>query len=361
MMKEEVERSFPNDARRWIYQGRTFEDFVQKVRIPNKHGTSEHTLLEAIVTKLRERIVFVFPELHNYAFHRPLVENWNVVEQVLRHDLPSRLFADLQYSLLHGHYPRHVPKAPNGQNETPTYTYHDLGKDEIRLLVIYPAKDTMKKLHCRLCHEKLRADVIYEALSYVWGDPLILRGIKMNDADIMVTENLEKALRALRDSTKPRVLWVDAVCINQQNFEEKSIQIQMMANIYSLARQVVVWVGTASDSSAVALSLLSSMISSFRKDALEHSNSIPRPHEIHSQTGVHAPHIATQRHNMNEEWTPFFRNRSNQRFLEALRTFFRRPWWLRIWIFQELVLANRQFWFAVGKSCHGTIFIAQLV
>ncbi|KAH7086972.1 heterokaryon incompatibility protein-domain-containing protein [Paraphoma chrysanthemicola] len=338
-MNEEVEEFFPKYARSAIYQARTFEDFIRKVKIADNQGASDRTLLEAIVDELRKRIVLWFPELHNYGFHRPLVRNWEAVEQVLRYELPPELFADLQYSLLHGFYPRNVPKAPNGQDKSPPYTYHGLGKDEIRLLVLHPAKDTTKTILCTLCHEKLTPNV-YEALSYVWGDPMTLRRIKVNHTDMLVTENLEEALRALRDVTEPRVLWVDALCINQQNSKEKSIQIQMMAKIYSLARQVVVWVGTASDSSAVALSLLSDLGSSLREDALDHNNPDPRPRDMSSQTAGHAPHIAARRQDICDKWSSFFRDRSNQRFLEALRIFFQRPWWRRIWIFQELVLAK---------------------
>jgi hypothetical protein len=60
----------------------------------------------------------------------------------------------------------------------------------------------------------------FEALSYVWGDPLITRQIKLNSQPFRVTENLEAALRRLRHDDRARIMWIDAICINQRNPRE---------------------------------------------------------------------------------------------------------------------------------------------
>jgi len=86
----------------------------------------------------------------------------------------------------------------------------------------------------------------YEALSYVWGpfnspdDPDL---IQLNDCGFEVTTNLWRALYALRHETKDRVLWIDAICINQGDLEERSSQVQLMRDVYRKARSVVVWLG----------------------------------------------------------------------------------------------------------------------
>jgi len=92
---------------------------------------------------------------------------------------------------------------------------------------------------------------LYEALSYVWGSELSLKPIYVgsdndNDNDsrcFPVTANLYAALLRLRDRFLPRILWVDAVCINQQDNDEKGFQVQRMAKIYASASRVVVWLG----------------------------------------------------------------------------------------------------------------------
>lgn len=88
----------------------------------------------------------------------------------------------------------------------------------------------------------------YEALSYVWGDTNSPRTVSVVDSGhslglISVTTNLYAALLRLRDRWLDRVLWIDAVCINQEDEREKEWQIRRMAQIYSRASRVVVWLG----------------------------------------------------------------------------------------------------------------------
>lgn len=84
----------------------------------------------------------------------------------------------------------------------------------------------------------------YEALSYEWGDAkntslsIILGGV-----DFPVRENLWYALRHLRLEDETRILWIDAMCINQTNKKERNHQVQQMGRIYSRAHNVVAWVG----------------------------------------------------------------------------------------------------------------------
>jgi hypothetical protein len=71
--------------------------------------------------------------------------------------------------------------------------------------------------------------------------------------DLHVTENLYSALLRLQDDFCPRVLWIDAICINQSNEKEKEQQIPLMAEIYAKARSVIVWLGEAADDSELAM------------------------------------------------------------------------------------------------------------
>ena len=96
----------------------------------------------------------------------------------------------------------------------------------------------------------------YEALSYVWGDRESPKTISIDGCVQEVTENLEAALQQLRLSDAPRRLWVDALCINQEDSKEKSHQIQKMRHIYRRASGVLVWLGNEADRSDEAMLLL---------------------------------------------------------------------------------------------------------
>lgn len=85
----------------------------------------------------------------------------------------------------------------------------------------------------------------YSALSYVWGDPKHVCDIAINGKMAKITKSLANALRSIRKNTKIRVIWADAICINQQDFDEKSWQVQEMAAIYKRADRVISWLGPA--------------------------------------------------------------------------------------------------------------------
>ncbi|XXH02656.1 hypothetical protein Hte_009038 [Hypoxylon texense] len=84
-------------------------------------------------------------------------------------------------------------------------------------------------------------EVPYEALSYTWGAPVFSHPVQINGIEFFITENLDSALRHLRLTDAVRYLWVDALCINQFDNKEKSIQVGRMFSIYQKARRVVAW------------------------------------------------------------------------------------------------------------------------
>ena len=81
----------------------------------------------------------------------------------------------------------------------------------------------------------------YEALSYVWGDGSEKTPIQINGSTLEVGTNLRLALFNLREPNKPRTLWIDAICINQDDISERNQQVTIMGDIYSRARRTVVW------------------------------------------------------------------------------------------------------------------------
>jgi hypothetical protein len=127
----------------------------------------------------------------------------------------------------------------------------------IRLLRLLPDPDENSLIRCSLftydVQEGSEKAHLYEALSYVWGDPNIVMKIQVSGYPVNVTENLHAALRRLRDHYFERVIWVDAICIDQRNPEEVKSQILFMARIYSQASRVLVWLGKAADDSDAVL------------------------------------------------------------------------------------------------------------
>jgi hypothetical protein len=117
------------------------------------------------------------------------------------------------------------------------YSYSPLRSEHnsIRLLRLLPSEDDAAPIQCELFEYTLhdsRSHHLYEALSYVWGDLADKRPILMHGHIFSVTVNLQAALLRLRNHAMQRVLWIDAICINQDDQEEKAYQIQAMANIY---------------------------------------------------------------------------------------------------------------------------------
>jgi hypothetical protein len=147
------------------------------------------------------------------------------------------------------------------------FEYQDLDrtKDEIRVLQIQPASDLSSELDCRLVHISLHNAPQYEALSYTWGANNFSERIRLNGCPFPVTENLKAALAAFRDTTETRLLWVDAVCINQRNIVERSNEVLRILSVYQNAAHVRIWLGDASDNSGLAFDHLENLAKDWAK------------------------------------------------------------------------------------------------
>lgn len=175
---------------------------------------------------------------------------------------------------------------------------------EIRLLSIQPGErhDVIK---CTLQVVPLGKDIAYEALSYTWDDAQMTVPIVLQGHEIQVTTNLHFALLELRRRLKPRVLWVDAVCIDQHNNFELGSQVRNMRKIYQYAYQVLVWLGPARDNSDLIMDKLGEL--SAVKDS-----------DIIQQTMYQLSEMEE-----NAAWGALFQ----------------RTWWTRTWVVQEFVVA----------------------
>lgn len=89
----------------------------------------------------------------------------------------------------------------------------------------------------------------YEAVSYVWGPPVMTSSIMCDGIEVRVTGTIYSLLRCLRHKEFPRRLWIDALCINQADIEERNVQVSRMKQIYSNASRVLIWLGDQQDDS----------------------------------------------------------------------------------------------------------------
>ncbi|PMD28865.1 heterokaryon incompatibility, partial [Hyaloscypha variabilis F] len=133
-----------------------------------------------------------------------------------------------------------------------------------------------------------------------WGGIKETAPITLNDTEVRVTTNLLAALQRLSQKPRGTYFWIDALCINQRSTEEKNYQVPLMRNIYQQAECVLMWLGKEADNSHLAMSMIETWAA-----VLENiKDSFNKP-----------------------SWT-------------AMRYFFERPYWRRIWIVQEVVLSR---------------------
>lgn len=115
--------------------------------------------------------------------------------------------------------------------------------DKIRILDILPSgSDGVDgPIRCDIHVEALADKPIYEAISYRWGDPDSTISITVADKSTLVTANLYAVLRRLRLANEVRSVWIDQLCIDQEDMEEKAMQVRLMREIYSNCSQCLIW------------------------------------------------------------------------------------------------------------------------
>lgn len=127
--------------------------------------------------------------------------------------------------------------------------YTPLSEKEVRLVRLRMVADHDSTIRVDLITAEWPPSLSYEALSYIWGEPANQPSILISTEDappwpFQVTQNLHAALYHLRREDCDSVLWIDALCIDQTNVEEKEQQVRKMDQIYQTASNVCVWLAT---------------------------------------------------------------------------------------------------------------------
>ncbi|PVH88832.1 HET-domain-containing protein [Cadophora sp. DSE1049] len=208
---------------------------------------------------------------------------------------------------------------------TELYEYAPLpGGNHIRLLYLEPGTKH-EAGRCQLQTVGLDDAPPFEALSYCWGSPELDYLISVSgEGALKITSNLVSALIRVRHETEVKVLWVDAVCIDQKNTDERTQQVQLMSEIYGRASQVLIYLGPATNDLPVAVPLI---IKVFNLALQETRNG-----DEEQLTERRYPSAKD-----NEEWgLPPLHSPE----WDSLIRFFGREWFGRVWIVQEVRVAS---------------------
>ncbi|KAK1244940.1 hypothetical protein MKX08_004569 [Trichoderma sp. CBMAI-0020] len=189
--------------------------------------------------------------------------------------------------------------------DSPEWLYRQLplGALEIRLLRLEPRGGPSAEIRASLIKYNLQERpteiTSFQALSYTWGNSSITNNIIINGVKLPVADNLYSFLLHRQETNQGIDLWVDAICINQDDLLEKNHQIPMMNMIYMRASELIIWLGPPSFDSELAIQSILEMGSGSPYDKL----------------------ITVE----NDVW-------------QAIQSLLERPWWKRIWIVQELTM-----------------------
>lgn len=137
------------------------------------------------------------------------------------------------------------------------YEYQTISPNDIRILILQPG-DEKDEICISISTEAIsqQSEHAYKAVSYVWGSTKLSRDIQCNGSTLKVTANVFELLQRLRHPDTPARLWIDAICINQQDLPERNHQVSLMKFIYSNASQVLIWTGEGDGNAASVFSTL---------------------------------------------------------------------------------------------------------
>ncbi|KAF9499148.1 HET-domain-containing protein, partial [Pleurotus eryngii] len=243
-----------------------------------------------------------------------------------------------------------------------------LESGEIRLLRLASKEQDAPGLRGELFVTPLFRPPDFTALSYTWGDPGVRSEILINgSAKLSITTSLQVALLASQREDAPVTLWIDQICINQDDAREKAIQVPLMSQIYSRASQTIAWLGPAADGSDLVIDFLDSigsegvevglqdLTNEDTKDILAHAAADPgwlhrSPSSLEPTSSMEA--LIRKLALRHGEYVLPLR-------LERL-AFFERPYFERGWVKQEVAIPSRLIFQCGRKTISADVFDAAM-
>ncbi|KAF7867484.1 uncharacterized protein EAF02_009675 [Botrytis sinoallii] len=220
--------------------------------------------------------------------------------------------------------------------ETQLYHTLEVSKKEVRLVTLLPG-DFSNDIFCTLTTVSLIDEPFYEALSYVWGNPMNKCDINLQGVSFPITTNLESALRHLRYYDLPRILWIDAICINQEDIPERNSQVKYMGTIYSKSSIVLAWLGEPKTNKCLTSSLTAGWMDKLvpEGDVIDEE----RDNDLVFDTfEMMLKDLEAHWESDNDDVASF--SIQNLRTGAGIIRLFENPWWDRMWTVQEALLGK---------------------
>ena len=203
---------------------------------------------------------------------------------------------------------------------------------EIRLVEIQPGASE-GPIHLKLRYTQLGDDRLrYEALSYRWGDMKDLQPVSLIDADSSLTRemflntNLFSALRQFRSPTTAKTLWIDLLCINQTDVQERTLQVALMGDIFASADSVCVWLGESDDLVHQDCQAIQTISDHYHLEIAGNGEETQIEEPDHGRKLPEAQLTHKVIRAGPETWNY---KRDNDRIIQ-------RPWFQRVWVLQEV-------------------------
>ncbi|UZP40119.1 hypothetical protein NXS19_007935 [Fusarium pseudograminearum] len=215
---------------------------------------------------------------------------------------------------------RQYIKSPMGEHFSTMSIYAPLNPGSVRLLRLPTSTVMVQELEVASFH--LVQSPPYNALSYCWGDLDRSRSMRCNGQTLMLTPHLEEAIDSLRLlERKTEWIWIDQICINQDDKTERAIQVDMMKDIYSSSLGTIVWLGPSVPGIDRLLTMVD-LMSSFHKEDI-------------NPTGTRKRSRYTK-----EEFLTLGLPEAQDPAWSAFGEFLSRPWFVRSWVIQETALSK---------------------
>jgi hypothetical protein len=194
-------------------------------------------------------------------------------------------------------------------------------------------------VECNLYRTSIGQKPVYQALSYTWGPEHDTLPITINGEEVLVTRNLRVALENVREEDEDVVLWVDAICINQRDTAEKGVQVSQMKDIFTNARQTIVWLGPATEYSDIIIAELSRI----GEDLVQRRvRDMMFDMAATKDTKLCETLEQSVKENMADYIEDYFRRGAHFRFLIfEFAYLLGRDYWSRVWVIQEFVLSAK--------------------
>ena len=189
---------------------------------------------------------------------------------------------------------------------------------EIRLLRLRPASGNFP---IDLITAGIDSPPNYVGISYACGDTTTKMKVYCNGDAMLIGTNLYTVLWRLRAMSTRDWLWADAICIHQDNDDEKSAQVKMMTEIYAYAQQTIIWLGEQEKNDASALELCYKLSEAFDIDLSSNQPLLPASSLPLDWSKLGLPKMGTS------PWS-------------ALHDFFAKAWFHRAWTVQEFAVSK---------------------